>query len=266
MNISFVCPTDKVRFTDSSEGLVCPKCSRKVYKKNDIYDFITEEKGFFEKWDDIFDVHAAQNGLVKTLFDNLLSGFLPFLLNHYAFSYIIRRYPKGTHLVELGCGEATLSRFLLRKGYAVALLDYSASALKRSIDHVKKLKKADNCIFIRDDFYGRQISFSDHYFDVGYNVGVIEHFTDPLKAISEMKRVSKRVICVVPAKGLYFKIGTCIRKMIERDASLWLCHTIYYTLKETEALFQQAGLKNIEKHTTRFMGMPLCHFVTGTSA
>jgi ubiquinone/menaquinone biosynthesis C-methylase UbiE len=120
-------------------------------------------------------------------------------------------------------------------------------------------------IVIKDDFYNGDVSFQDQYFDVSFNNGVIEHFENPVKAIQKMKRISKKVVCAVPAKSIYFTIGTLIRRLIEKDASHWISGTTYYTMKEFRSFFESAALKNIQSKTIRFFGLPLCHVVAGDS-
>ncbi len=113
--------------------------------------------------------------------------------------------------------------------------------------------------------HGKVSNYYRHrgYFDLAFNCGVIEHFDDPIRAVKNMAEISKRVLCVVPARSAYFRIGTLFRGMVEHDATLWTKHTKYYTVEDLKNIFIEALVKNIEVKTIRFMGHPLCHFATG---
>jgi ubiquinone/menaquinone biosynthesis C-methylase UbiE len=212
----------------------------------------------------VFEEDVNRISKAKKYFDSLLWKFLPDLLNAHMVSYILRSYPENSRLIELGCGTGTASRTLLEKrDYSIVLLDISEVALKRLSVHLTAERKEDRCVLVKDDFYQKDLHFPDQYFDVSYNVGVLEHFDDPVKALNGMMRISKRVICVVPAPSIYFKIGTLIRRIIERDASQWTEDTHYYAVNEWKKIFEDAAVKDLEIKTIRFMGHPLCNFITG---
>lgn len=261
---NFFCFKDKVYFNKTDDMLVCPTCGKNILYNDHYYDFLGEKSEDSSQWDDMFENDVEHISKCKWLYDRLLSKCLPNLINKYAADFIINKYDSGAKLIEMGCGEATLSLAVMkRKPYELTLVDFSDLALKLTADSLKKEGILNYVTLIRGDFYDNQLNFCDHYFDVAFNVGVIEHFNDPVKAIIEMKRVAKRVMCIVPAKGVYFEFGTVIRKLVEKDSTLWTQRTSLYTKSELIYFFNEAALKNIESKTIRFLGIPLCHFATG---
>jgi ubiquinone/menaquinone biosynthesis C-methylase UbiE len=154
---------------------------------------------------------------------------------------------------------------LQKKDYRIVFLDFSEAALKGLMYRLNREGKVDKVTIIRDDFYNNELCFSDQYFDVSYNVGVIEHFDDPVKALNNMKRIAKNVICVVPAPSIVWKIGTVIRKLIEKDASQWTEHTRYYSLDELKHIFIEAHLKDTHFKQINVLGLPFCNFAQGES-
>lgn len=264
MESYFFCKTHNEKLLEKGEYLVCKKCGEVAVKRNGIFDFLKNDTSDSKVWDDVFESDLHKINILKKIFDKLLWFFLPNLLNEFTINYILDKYHKSIDLIELGCGEGTVSRDLLkRRNYNIYLLDISDTALQNLKIHLVKEGIINNCILLKDDFYNKELYFKNKYFDVSYNIGVIEHFDDPVKAVRKMKDVSRRVICVVPAKSIYFKIGTLVRRVIEKDPSLWTEKTNYYTLPEMKQIFIMAGLKNIEIKKIKFLGLPFCIFATG---
>jgi SAM-dependent methyltransferase len=264
MKYSFFCNTHNEDIKEKNEYLICKKCGKIAIKRNGLFDFFLNATHDSKVWDEVFESDIRKISFFKKIFDKLLWLFLPNLLNEFTINYIVKEYPENTDLIELGCGEGTVSRDLLkRKNYNIYLLDISDTALKNLNMHLIKEGIKDKCILLKDDFYNKELYFKKNFFDVSYNVGVIEHFDDPVKAVRKMKDISKRVICVVPAKSIYFKIGTIIRRIIEKDSSLWTQNTNYYSMSEVKQIFIQAGLINIQIKQITFLRLPFCIFATG---
>jgi 2-polyprenyl-3-methyl-5-hydroxy-6-metoxy-1,4-benzoquinol methylase len=112
-------------------------------------------------------------------------------------------------MCEVGCGSGTSSAILAGLGARVTLVDLSPKALATARDHFARLSLvADYC---RQN--GLQMGFRDGAFDVVWNGGVIEHFSDEGKVslIREMWRVTKPggllLIAVPNARDLPFIVG-----------------------------------------------------------
>ncbi len=149
---------------------------------------------------------------------------------------------KGNTL-EAGCGSAMPSMILRKKrGDNVAVLDNSNVA----INIVRKISKSKriNLIIIKGDM--RRIPFRDKSFDLVWNSGTLEHFSDPVPIIAEMKRVGKKTIIIIPLWSLGFKIlnfFTLILKNIRN--SFFDGNEIWYSPDDFKMICIKAGLEEV---------------------
>jgi len=91
--------------------------------------------------------------------------------------------------VEIGCGSGWLLRYMIKHGVKAVGIDNEQSVItKLSADGLPaKLMDANH------------LDFADGKFDIAYSDGVLEHFKDPARAISEMSKISRRyVLTMVP--------------------------------------------------------------------
>lgn len=117
--------------------------------------------------------------------------------------------PNGRSFCEVGCGSGTTSAALAKLGGRITLVDISPKALSFAGGQIERLGLTSHRI--RQD--GLRMGFRDGAFDVVWNGGVIEHFTDDGKIalIREMWRATKPggllVIIVPNAHGWPFRAG-----------------------------------------------------------
>ena len=123
--------------------------------------------------------------------------------------------PRGRSACEVGCGSGTTSAIFAGLGASVTLVDLSPKALATAREHFVKLGlPAEFCL--QD---GLKMGFRDGSFDVVWNGGVIEHFSDEgkISLIREMWRVVKPggllIIAVPNAKDLPFILGKRLAQM-----------------------------------------------------
>jgi ubiquinone/menaquinone biosynthesis C-methylase UbiE len=97
--------------------------------------------------------------------------------------------PSGRSFCEVGSGSGTTSAQLARMGGKITLVDISPKSLAFARSHFEGAKLPAQYA-IQD---GLRLGFKDGVFDVVWNGGVIEHFTDEGKIalIREMYRVTK---------------------------------------------------------------------------
>ena len=153
--------------------------------------------------------------------------------------------PSGRSTCEVGCGSGTTSAVLAGLGARVTLVDLSPKALATAREHFAQLHLAAD--FWRMD--GIQMGFRDGTFDVVWNGGVIEHFSDEGKTslIREMWRVTKPggllIIAVPNAMDLPFIVG----KKLAQWRGKWI---FGYEDDLNEARFrvlaQAAGISSME--------------------
>ena len=95
--------------------------------------------------------------------------------------------PAGKTICEVGCGSGAISGVLGRMGAAISLLDKS----QKSLDFARHCFEEQE---LKAEYYlqdATSMDFPDGKFDVVWNGGVIEHFTDEGKValIREMWRI-----------------------------------------------------------------------------
>lgn len=261
-DLEFYCNAHNKLMKNIGGVIKCPEesCSNQVSFHNGYYDTILNK--VTNQWDNVFEKEKVS--ALKKLFDKIAYQIQPILINKHIINYIINNIPEDNKLVEMGCGEATSSFSLLkRKLYHVTLMDMNDVVINNLVYKLEKTPFKDYCNIVKADFYNKNVYFGDKYFDVSYNVGTIEHFDDPVKAVKEMKRIAKKVVCVVPAPSIFWKTVTRFREVIEVDASLWTEHTNYYTNTDLARIFHEAGLEVISTHTTRYLGVPFMNTIIG---
>lgn len=120
-------------------------------------------------------------------------SFISFFANFYRRNFLsrpmskmIERYfPENGVFLEAGCGSATDTFYYQKKSRRFIAMDISESALQLAVrqKNIDEVKLGDIC----------SITFPDNHFDGIWNLGVMEHFSNPEmgKAFSEMRRVLK---------------------------------------------------------------------------
>ena len=117
--------------------------------------------------------------------------------------------PEGRSFCEVGCGSGVTSAALARLKGRITLADLSAEALAFAGGQFEKLGLHADRVRLN----GLGMGFRDGAFDVVWNGGVIEHFTDDGKVqlLREMWRVTKPggllVLMVPNASGWPFRAG-----------------------------------------------------------
>jgi len=153
--------------------------------------------------------------------------------------------PAGRSFCEVGSGSGTTSGQLAKLGGKMTLVDISPKSLAFAKRHFEGERLAARYA-IQD---GLRLGFRDGVFDVVFNGGVIEHFTDEGKIalIREMYRVVKPgglLVIVVPnARDIPFRLG----KWIAERRGKWI-FGFEDDLSEGRfrALAERAGLTGVE--------------------
>lgn len=93
----------------------------------------------------------------------------------------------GTNTLECGCGRATVSTYLVRKGYEATMLDFSEDALKLAQAGFQNFDLQGR--FIQGDV--THLPFRDGTFDIVMAFGLLMHLENIRPPIYEMVRVLK---------------------------------------------------------------------------
>jgi len=121
----------------------------------------------------------------------IISKFRKHFDNEYLKRIITLKPSPNGKILEVGCGTAQCTHKLSEKGYNSFAMDYSPQA------RIFWNQEAAHFL-IADGFH---IPFKSDSFELVWNAGVLEHFTDPQPMLKEMIRVCKpdgMVFIIVP--------------------------------------------------------------------
>ncbi len=103
-------------------------------------------------------------------------------------AYLMPHLAGGLQVLDVGCGPGTISTGiagLVAPGQVIAI-----DAEQKVIDHANELAGPQtNCRFETGDVYS--LNFPDNTFDVVHAHQLLQHLTDPVAALTEMRRVTK---------------------------------------------------------------------------
>lgn len=128
---------------------------------------------------------------------------------HQAFLDELRWLPRGSLILELGCGLGHDGLELLRSGYKVVETDIAPGQLRESLRLHSESGLEDACAHLLAD--AENLPFASGSFDGAFMVASLHHLPDPLRSLREIKRVLK--------PGGIFALGT--------EPNSWQNHTIY---------------------------------------
>ncbi len=168
------------------------------------------------------------------------------LEEHIMFSFLPES--RGGRLLDIGCGEGTVSLELQKHGFDVYGIDFSSVAAK------KAKEKGINAIEHDVDKDG--IPFEDNFFDIVWAGDVIEHVFDPIFLLREMHRVVKKTgkaLITIPndmnltQRFSIFFSGKSPQSYIYRKLRQCKHHTLFslelleYMLSEAKLLVKSMG-------------------------
>ncbi len=102
--------------------------------------------------------------------------------------FLLPRLKPGMRLLDAGCGPGTVTAGLARAvapGEVIGL-DVAPGVLEHARAHAAE-EAVDNVSFVAGDIY--HLDFADAEFDVVYANQLLQHLTDPVSAIREIRRV-----------------------------------------------------------------------------
>jgi ubiquinone/menaquinone biosynthesis C-methylase UbiE len=106
--------------------------------------------------------------------------------------FISSYIPKGSYVVDLGCGDGYGAFKLYQAGYKVVGVDLSSEMIEKA----KARGENEHLQFQQGDL--TKLSFADETFSGAMAINSIEWTEEPLKALNEMRRVLKsgHLLCV----------------------------------------------------------------------
>ncbi|MFH1053772.1 MAG: class I SAM-dependent methyltransferase [Candidatus Woesearchaeota archaeon] len=121
----------------------------------------------------VYNKYTSKNLIVKLLMERFYGDF----------SSLLKR-TDAKNVIEVGCGEGYITKYLKDNNN----IDIIGIDLEESIIEKAKELHPDMRFFIGDIY---QTNFPDNSFDCVIASEVLEHLEEPIRAIDEMKRISK---------------------------------------------------------------------------
>jgi ubiquinone/menaquinone biosynthesis C-methylase UbiE len=89
-------------------------------------------------------------------------------------------------ILDLGCGTGFLFQHINKRAGLLVGIDLSSRALREAKKHTKNMP---NIVLVRAD--ADNTPFLDHIFDKVFAITVLQNMPNPMKTITEMKRIAK---------------------------------------------------------------------------
>jgi SAM-dependent methyltransferase len=171
----------------------------------------------------------------------------------------LRDISRDAAVLEVGCGDASFTRYLGTYSSRVTAIDLSASQIERNRRAHPEIK------FFQHDV-ARPLPFADASFDVIWCSEVLEHLFDPGFALREMHRVLSpggSLLVTVPHHGLFKDVLIALFKWDEHFAPD-NPHIRFFTRSSLSRLAATAGFVGIQTKTCG-MDRPLRDLVVATN-
>lgn len=182
---------------------------------------------------------------------------------HRAFRKPLEELPRGSLILEVGCGMRADSLELAEAGHRVVATDISEQALKEARTQARKRGVADRMVFLAAD--GEALPFNDATFDGCLIAASLHHLPHPLAGLKEMRRVVKPggviVAAVEPNAWPYYTlypllspIKRLIRARRKRPLnSVADDHTKGFTAGQLRRLFEASNLTVVDLQPVKFV-------------
>ena len=109
-------------------------------------------------------------------------------------------FPEGSIILEAGCGVGAQTKIIAKKNQNSKFISIDQS--EESVQQAERVIKSMNICnveFQKADIYN--LPYDNEYFDCVFICFVLEHLSDPVKALSELKRVLKKSGLVMIIEG-----------------------------------------------------------------
>lgn len=160
----------------------------------------------------------------------------------------------GANILDVGCGPGTITVDVANEVNpgSVFGIDKEPSDIEQGMVLAKRMQ-VENVTFKVGDVYC--LDFADSTFDITYSHALFEWLREPVKALKEQKRITKKGGCVIAGIGNigahimypFCSCETCIASLSHlndpTDKEIYFHSTVS---RESFALFSEAGFQDIK--------------------
>jgi 2-polyprenyl-3-methyl-5-hydroxy-6-metoxy-1,4-benzoquinol methylase len=170
---------------------------------------------------------------------NYLLPLLLELISHKAITQ-----PQKLRVLDLGCGNGSLSHQIAKQGYDVVGVEDSSSGV------LFASKNFPECRFIKSSIYNLPYTDLENAFDIVFSAEVIEHLLYPKELLRAAKKCLKPgglLIVTTPYHGYWKNLAIALLgKMDKHFDPLWDGgHVKFFSVATLTALYQQEGFVNM---------------------
>lgn len=171
----------------------------------------------------------------------------------------LRNLPPQSTILEVGCGDGSFTKELVKFSPDVTAIDISESQI------AENTKRFSGITFRQHDVAER-FPFATNAFDVIWCSEVLEHLFDPAYALSEMHRLLKpggKLLVTVPYHG---RLKNLLIALINFDQHYTPSnpHIRFYTTNTLSRITREAGFVNVQTRTCG-MNKPLRDLIVPTN-
>jgi 2-polyprenyl-3-methyl-5-hydroxy-6-metoxy-1,4-benzoquinol methylase len=169
----------------------------------------------------------------------VLPGLLEMLSQH---SKSINKPPK---ILDLGCGNGSLTHTISQHGYNISGIEESASGVELA------RKSYPDCQFIQASIYDPPDKEHQHVYDVVMAVEVIEHLFFPtalLRAARQYLKPGGRLILSTPYHGYLKNVALALTGSMDKHYGVLYegGHIKFFSVKTLTQLLEQQNYANIQ--------------------
>ena len=149
----------------------------------------------------------------------------------------LQEIPKGSEILDAGCGEGTFTELLFENGYKAVGVDISGTAVDRAS------RRRPEIVFRKASLESEMLFFKDGIFSAVYCSEVLEHLFDVHAALKNFNRILREkglLILTIPYHGILKNLFIFVFGF-ERHYDPYSQHIRFFTLKSLSACLENAG-------------------------
>lgn len=152
---------------------------------------------------------------------------------------------KKIRILDIGCGNGSLSNFIAMQGYEVVGVEESESGVKIA------QQSYPNCLFMAASIYDFPYQELENSFDIIISTEVIEHLFYPKELVKAAKRCLKdngTLILTTPYHGYLKNLALAVTGKLDKHFTvLWDGgHIKFFSVKTLSTLLLEEGFTNLQ--------------------